>query len=140
VDNFFDHGGGFKGVTGYYMRPLTEEEIEERNSEDNYIEYYREIWKECVRTDQTEYGLYDFVKDSIQYEPGLFPGDDPSYRDEAEEIISKLPQEFQEKIKELCGEYQTWECSGCGRCFSKDMEFDFVFDNEVLKKIQEIEK
>lgn len=139
IEYFFNHGENFKGATGYSMRPLTEGEIDAGNMEENYIEYYREIWKEAVRADQTEDGLEDFAENAAHWDEGLYPGDDPSFRDEAEGIIAALPEVDRDEIRNYCGDYQTWQCSSCGRIFSKDLDFDYVFDVELLDKIREIE-
>lgn len=139
AEYFFDHRGYSKGVTGWVMRPLTETEIEELNEPENYIEYYREIWKDAVQADRTEDGLEDFAENAARQEEGLYPGDDPSFRDETESIINALCEVDRDEILYYCGEYQTWECSGCGRIFSKDIDFDYVFDFDLLDKIRETE-
>lgn len=139
AEYFFDYGENFKGVTGWVMRPLTEAEIEAGNEPENYIEYYREIWKEAVRADQTEDGLEDFAEEAARWDEGLYPGDDPSFRDETEDIVNALCEVDRDEISNYCGDYQTWQYSGCGRVFSRDMEFDYVFDIDLLDKIRETE-
>lgn len=139
ADYFFNHGGNFNGVTGWVMRPLTETEIEAMNEPENYVEYYRGVWKDAVRTGRTEDGLEDFAEDAARWEEGLYPGDDPSFRDETESIVNALSEVNRDEILNYCGEYQTWQCSGCGRIFSKDMDFDYVIDLDLLDKIRETE-
>lgn len=139
-EGFFKHSDDFAGATGFVMRPLTDAEIDANNLPDNYIEYYRELWKEAVRTDHTEYGLEEFAEDCLNNEDGVFPGDDPSFREETENLVAGLSPKHQAVIFLLIGDYKTWTCTRCGRIFTENEEFDYIFDKKLLKKIKQIEK
>ena len=109
------------------------------NEPENYVEYYREVWKDAVQTGRTEDGLEDFAEDAALWKEGLYPGDDPFFRDETESVVNALSEVDRDEILNYCGEYQTWQCSGCGRIFSKNMDFDYVIDPDLLDKIRETE-
>lgn len=128
---------GFKGATGYSMRPLTKDYVEEMKDP----EYIRDLWKQAVQADSTDLGLEEWADEAneeAEMEGRLFATDDPSYRDEFEDLVEELPQEQKEQVQKLTD--LTWEASGCGRCFNKDMKFDVVFDKELLDLINKHEK
>ena len=125
------------GATGYTMRPLTKDYVEEMKDP----EYIRDLWKQAVQAGQTDLGLEEWadeVNEEAEMEGRLFATDDDSYRDEFEDLVEELPQEQKEKVQKLTD--LTWEASGCGRCFKKDMKFDVVFNKELLDLINKHEK
>lgn len=131
-------GKGFSGASGYSMRPLMKQEVEDRK---NDIEYLREFWVEAVKDGNTDLGLEEYAEEcneEAEMNDQLFCGDDDSFRADFEDMVEELPQEQKEQIKSLTD--LTWSCAGCGRCFSKDMKFDVVFDQELIDLINEYEK
>lgn len=128
---------GFKGATGYSMRPLTKEYAEERKEPENL----RELWEEAVQAGMTELGLYawaELVNKEADNEGKLFPTDDDSYRDEFEDLIEELPEDQKKQVKSMTD--LTWEVSGCGRHFEYGMKFDTVFDQKLVDLINKYEQ
>ena len=83
-----------------------------------------------VNDGKTEQSLDEWISDVLMYD-----GD--------EAIFDFSGYNLWEQLRELGlteEEYPVFECSGGGRCFSSDIEFDEVYDEELLKKIKEIEK
>lgn len=128
---------GFKGAVGYSMRPLTKDYVEKMKDP----KYMRDLWKQTVQADETDLGLEEWADEAneeAEMDGRLFATDDPSYRDEFEDLVEELPQEQKEQVQKLTD--LTWEVSSCGRCFKKDMKFDVVFDKELLGLINKHEK
>lgn len=125
------HGEPFKGVTGAVLVPLSQEYVDERNSMDELVEHYREVWKSEVRSDCTELGLEQWIEESVNhYDYDLFPGHDNSYVhliDTDEEVLKHFPDAV------------GFECIGGGRCFKKDMQWDVVFDQHLVDEINRLE-
>ena len=128
---------GFSGAVGYSMRPLTKDYAEEMKDP----EYIRDLWKQAVQAGDTDMGLQEWAEEvnkEAEMEGRLFATDDPSYRDEFEDLVEELPQEQKEQVQKLTD--LTWEVSSGGRCFEKDMKFDVLFDKELLDLINKYEK
>lgn len=128
IDYFFEHGDGFKGVTGssfYFVGP---EDISERNDLENIKDGYEFIWRETVAAGKTEESLDDwmdsFRDEYLRNSDSLFVGHDTSYihyldRDEA---FLSFFNSLHGLDLEGCydDEKGTFECVGGGRCFSGD--------------------
>lgn len=133
---------GFHGATGYSMRPLKQDEIDCGN--DPYTN--EDLWIEAVRNGDTYLGLEDWVEGVLMENmtsDQLFPFDDTSYRDEFNELIDELPEEQKKIIEDVFGEkgvnFVEWTSSSGGRCFSKDDEWDYVFNQKLLNEIMRFE-
>lgn len=125
------------GAVGYSMQPLTKDYVEEMKDP----KYIRDLWKQVVQAGQTDLGLKEWADEAneeAKMDGKLFVADDPSYRDEFEDLVEELPQEQKEQVQKLTD--LTWQVSSCGRCFEKDMKFDVVFDKELLDLINKHEK
>jgi hypothetical protein len=180
----FKYSDGFKGCTGYSMRPLTQEEIDQANdSSYSDLEY---IWRESVSSGRTLQGYEEWFEDAAEeaHNSGrYFPFDDPSYRDDFDSIIRNVSSDHCRKIIEHFGtrvtlddgyldelyliedeadfddfgeptpeyedrllqyedmeHYVDWTCGGCGRCFSKNMKFDYVFNQDCVDLINQYEE
>lgn len=135
LESVFDDNG-FKGATGYSMRPLTNEDVEQYKDPENL----RELWKQAVSNDITDLGLEEWteeVNDEAELEGRLFATDDDSFREEFENLVEQLPKSKKDKVKSMTD--LTWEVSGCGRHFTKNMKFDVVFDKKLVDLINEYE-
>ena len=133
---------GFHGATGYSMRPLKQNEIDDGNDPYNN----EDLWLEAVRRGETYLGLEDWVEKVLvanMYSDELFPCDDTSHRFEFNELIDELPQEQKQIIEDVFGkkgiDFVEWTSSRGGRCFSKDDKWDYVFNQEVLDEIMRFE-
>lgn len=134
-DVFNDNG--FKGATGYSMRPLTKEYVEQCKEPENL----RELWKQAVQAEQTDLGLDEWaeeVNEEAENEGRYHATDDDSFRDDFFNLLDELPEEQRKQVDELTD--LSWEVSGCGRHFTKDMKFDVVFDQKLVDLINEYEE
>lgn len=129
LDYIFKDGENFKGATGTVLETLTEEEVKQRN--DDYLSEDEMIgqWREAVYAKATIEGFYDWlemVKDELGEDAG---------------IDSSSESEYSPILREILGEeavYRT-NCTGGGRCFSVDMQWDEIYNQELWEKIKEIE-
>lgn len=127
---------GFKGATGYSMRPLTKEYVEQSKDPENL----RELWKQAVKYEHTDLGLVEWaeeVNEEAESEGRLFATDDDSFREEFLELVETLPKSKRDIINAMTD--LTWEVSGCGRHFEEDMKFDVVFDKKLISLINKYE-
>lgn len=121
--------GNFKGATGSVLRPVSQDEYDERTSESGLIDYLGELWPDAVSSGNTEMGkaewcqyVYDADGDDTLW--------DMSYSNFWDQLRAiGFPED----------EYPVIECTGGGRCFSHDEEFDEVYDADLLAKIRAIE-
>ena len=146
LEHVFKHSDDFKGATGYHMSIITQDYIDEMNDVHFLCEEYSYLWREAVQAGHTELGLQEFMQDwidSCQYDDLLFPTDDNSFRYMTEKLIKELPEDQKKQIEEVFGvmgeDFAAWDCSGCGRCFNADDEWDVVFRPDLLELIKEYE-
>lgn len=131
-DAIFSYGNSFKGATGTILVPISKDEYDERMSDSNIESYLEDDWYNAVAAKQTTLGLEDwieFVRDSDGDENIVFP-----------EIIDDSRSEVLRELGLTEEDFPVIECSGGGRCFHADDEFDEVYDAELLQKIREAEK
>lgn len=141
LDYTFDNGGNFKGATGYSMRPVYQDYIDQMNDPETVAEYYSDVWRQQVADGATELGLADFCEQVVRecgFEGRLYPLDDPSYRAEFEQVLETCDPETRRAIEELGGDCVAWECGSCGRCFG-GVAFEQVFDAGLLEEIERAE-
>jgi hypothetical protein len=111
LDYIFEDGD-FKGAVGTVLDPITPEYIENITNED-WVEYSRDLWKSAVETNSTEDSLEDYAKlieNDSEISGLLYPGHDNSY--------SEL---YDEAKKHFDYEIETFNCCGGGRCFSLEL-------------------
>jgi hypothetical protein len=130
LNDTFDYQDGFKGATGFSLRPLTRIEVEDLNNDNNAIEYYRDIWVETVAIGKTDQGLEDFASDCIDNQDGDYPGHDTSYY-----------EHYEEAKKHFNFNVESFQCGSGGRCFNKDLlnSFDKVIDQKLIDIIRNFE-
>lgn len=103
VDVSFDDNGNIESYSNDGFEFLSKEFIDERNNVD-FAENERDVWEEAVRGGYTDLGLEEWYENEINCNCcGLFPFDDDSYRDEAEELWEKLNKEDREALEEYVG-------------------------------------
>jgi hypothetical protein len=135
LDYVFNHADGFRGATGTVLDPITSEYIKNITNED-WVEYSRDLWKSAVETGSTEDSLEDYAKliqEDSEISGLLYPGHDNSY--------SEL---YDEAKKHFDYEVETFNCCGGGRCFDLELlnSFDKVIDQNLIDLIKsyEVEK
>lgn len=139
LEEIFNYDDGFKGATGYSMRPVYQDEIDSENDPENVAEYCGDIWREQVASGATELGLAEWceqvVRDS-ECEGRLFPLDDDSFRGDFEQAIEQATPEIQAKVKAIGGGCVAWQVEGCGRCLG---ELDEVWREDLAEIIKQAE-
>ena len=131
LDYIFEDGD-FKGAVGTVLDPITPEYIENITNED-WVEYSRDLWKSAVETNSTEDSLEDYAKlieNDSEISGLLYPGHDNSY--------SEL---YDEAKKHFDYEIETFNCCGGGRCFSFELlnSFDTVINQNLIDLIKSYE-
>lgn len=126
----FKNNPTYNGATGSILLPVTQEQIDYRNDPEVIAEQYDYLWREAVANNRTTESLEDFIQellDDLQYSDEYYVGHD--YSDcWIAEGCNKTKNYFPDAV--------TFECTGCGRIFSSgDIEFDEVFNQELLDKI-----
>lgn len=121
--------GGFKGATATVLRPVSKDEYDERTSPDGLMDYLGDHWKEAVAADATTMGQTEWVQYVFDTD-----GDDSLFDQSGSNLWGQLRAiGLDEEL------YPLFECTGGGRSFSRDQEFDEVYDAELLVKIRAIE-
>ena len=131
LDYIFEDGD-FKGAVGTVLDPITPEYIENITNED-WVEYSRDLWKSAVETNSTEDSLEDYAKlieNDSEISGLLYPGHDNSY--------SEL---YDEAKKHFDYEIETFNCCGGGRCFDLELlnSFDKVINQDLIDLIKSYE-
>lgn len=133
LDDIFTYGDDFQGATATIIEPVTRADYDEVTDEDNVREYLRDIWTEAVSSGDTELGLDGYVEDVLRYE-------------EAEDIVygdiidDERTEDLRKRFALSLDEYPIFIAVGGGRSFSKGMKWDEVYNQELLDKIEEVEK
>jgi hypothetical protein len=121
-----------KGCTGFCLSPLSQDELDRCNDPETIAEEYGFLWRECVQCGTTELGLDEWVAEFIE-ESNMhgydYPGQDNSY-------IEHMTDEIKEKY---FPDAAAFTCTGGGRCFSKNMEFDILINPELIEVINQFE-
>ena len=131
LDYIFEDGD-FKGAVGTVLDPITKNYIENITNED-WIEYSREIWVEAVKSGSTEQSLEDYaesIKNESENQGQLYPGHDDSYT----ELHDEAKKYFDNDV-------ETFNCCGGGRCFDLDLlnSFDKVINQDLIDLIKSYE-
>lgn len=128
-DYIFTHADDFKGATGSVLRPVSKAEYEERTSQEELEDRFSDVWREAVASGSTTDSLSVWVEQAFDID-----GD--------EMVFDLSYSRYWDQLRELGfndEEYPLFECTGGGRCFSKDIKFDEVYDQGLLNKIIAIE-
>ena len=131
LDYIFEDGD-FKGAVGTVLDPITKNYIENITNED-WIEYSREIWVEAVKSGSTEQSLEDYaesIKNESENQGQLYPGHDDSYT----ELHDEAKKYFDNDV-------ETFNCCGGGRCFDLELlnSFDKVINQDLIDLIKSYE-
>lgn len=143
AEDLFKYTEGFKGATGYGMRTITQKEIEYNREVDEVGE---DLWRSIVTSGNTTDSLADWWQeqlDECEYTDDLYPFDDPSGRQETEELYDALSDEDRAKIEEVFGvkgeDYVTFTMQCAGRCFSPDMKWDVLLNPSAWELVKKAE-
>lgn len=122
ADSVFDHGDGFKGVTGYIVRPVSPQEYAWASDRENVAERLQD----CYDGDTDSTAFEDWVDSAIQFDGIENLMFDASYTCDASAAFEALGIE-----------HECTDCSGCGRIWSRDSgkDFDEVYDGAALAAI-----
>ena len=123
--DFFKHGDGFQGVTGYVVRAVEMWEVDEACTDDAMAEYLRGIWVEDVSADMTDDGLADWISANVTLDEYIDMRFEPADVD-VEELHA---------LTGGIGDVVRYAISGCGRVFYADTELVRVFDADLLARI-----
>jgi len=128
-DDIFKYNDNFQGATATVLEPVSREEYDERTSEDGLIDYLGECWKDAVANDSTTMGEAEWC----QY----------AYDVDGDEILFDFSgSNLWNQLRDLGmseEDYPVFACTGGGRSFSHDQEFDEVYDADLLAKIKAVE-
>lgn len=142
--------GGAGGVT--MSAGVTQQDIDNGNDLKYVMKEYDYLWREAVNSGETNESLEEYCEGLIEqtkYSDSLFLGDDPSYRWETNEAISKLPEEVQKAIEGIVGvkdeDFVEYDCVSCGYLFACPNDLDtsdwkLVHDKELIAKIISVMK
>jgi hypothetical protein len=117
--------GDFKGATATVVRPVFSGEY---NDEDRLREWADELWRGAVANEDTDLGLDEWIDYADITSESMFDTDIKGV------IYDKMRELYPDE-----DETPVFECIGGGRSFSKDMKFDEVFNDSLLKKINKVE-
>lgn len=132
LDYVFKHDDGLQGATGTKLSPISKQEYYNRTDPDNIRDRYEDIWRETVIARKTEEGLDDWINSVIEADGAEECAFDTSYWNS--DMWTQLRElGFNEE------EYPVFECTGGGRCFSNDMQWDEIYDEKLWKLIQKYE-
>ena len=127
----FEYEEGFKGCTGDILRPIFEDEYEERQSPEHLEEYAEEIWREQVsQSNGPTCSLEDWVEENHE----------ELLENELEEYdVDHLDLSF----LDLPDTPVCWELIGCGRIFPITEEIaqtptNFEELNNILRQYKEL--
>jgi|TARA_R110000822_G_scaffold140208_1_gene277942 hypothetical protein len=134
LNDVFNYKDGMKGATGFSLRPLTQNEVDQRNTDEYYEDYYREIWQMEVQAESTEDGLSDWIENTIkpnEYDVE-YAGHDSSYSEHYEEAKKHYDEE----------DVVCFEPGSSGRCFNEELlsSFEKVIDHSLIDLIRQYEK
>ena len=144
LDDIFEYKDGFKGATGTIVNPVNNSYYEYATSEDGILERYMdamgaEEWMQTLNLDEED---FDNEDDKIKaIENGIYELHRMGYLNPFEEFDYKM----EEQMRELpqfsdSNEYPLFEVIGGGRIFGADVKFDEIFDNELYKKVKQVEE
>lgn len=131
-DYVFKCDESFMGATGSCFRPVSKAEYEEgQNAASDMVkDRLRDSWIESVQTGATEKGLEEFCEEILaQGDEAIWDLSYYSYHDLIRTAYPELTKE----------EYPIFECTGGGRCFSPDMQWDDLYDKETYDLIVQYE-
>lgn len=151
LEDCFKYENDLHGATGFIVRPLYQDEIDEGNDLGHIKDEYSFLWQEAVKEGKTELGLEDYIKELLEqedYNPDTyFIGDDPSFRYEMDKAIEKLSDEKRGRLwralggEKGVGDFIDWTSESCGRCVPLDAaEYTLLLQPHLLEAAKKAEK
>ena len=144
LDKIFKYNDGFKGATGTVVMPVSKEYFEQATSEEGILERYvdamgEDEWISTLGLDREDFKDEDDLMKAI--EDGIYQLYLNGELNYFEEVGSDLENQLRALPKFASSEeYPLFEVIGGGRVFSKDREFDEIYNQELFDKIKEIEQ
>lgn len=142
LDTTFKYGDGMKGATGEHFELLTQDILDERNTDEAWRDYAREIWQMAAADGNTESSLDEYVEDCQADADGEYAGHDSSFIYDASLDLEIVNEHYKKYCKAADIEYEQivcLNCTGCGRCFSKKEEYDYIINQKAIDFINEFE-
>uniref|UniRef100_A0A6M3KD57 Uncharacterized protein n=1 Tax=viral metagenome TaxID=1070528 RepID=A0A6M3KD57_9ZZZZ len=132
-DTIFDYKDGFKGATATVLCPVSREDYEQRTDpyDSDTLEHFEDCWQQAVHAGTTTKGLDAWVEEvlAVDGDEAVFDFSGYDYWDILRDAVPELTEE----------DYPVFECVGGGRSFSPNMQWDEIYDEELWKRIKEIE-
>jgi len=132
LEGTFIYEDGYHGATGFTLNPISRSQYEDDLSRENLIEYLEDLWRSAVADGGTRLGLEDWAATAIATDGGeSMVYDTSGWNNFAWEAMREMG--FTEE------EYPIFVWGSCGRIFSVGMEFDEVYDRDLLIIINKAE-
>lgn len=123
-ESVFNDNNGHHGATGCEIRPVSKVEYEWASDPENVAERYADAWEGDI--DSPEFAKW--IDSLLWYEdPAWLMFDDSGTCDASDSFDA------------LNIEYECTDCIGCGRIFSRDTDFDEVYNRKALVAILALE-
>mgnify|MGYP001617477109 CR=1 FL=1 len=128
-DGIFKYDDSFQGATATVLEPVSLDEYEERTSPSGLLDYLGDHWKDAVADDATTLGQSEWCEWTYNVD-----GDEMLWNHSGYDLWDQLRD-----LGLSEEEYPLFTCSGGGRSFSPDMQFDEIYDPALWSKIQAVE-
>lgn len=133
LDEIFKYSDDFQGATATVIEPVGRGEYDEQTSDENIREYLRDHWQMQVSDGSTEQSLDEYVDEVTSYENV----EDIVFSDI---IDDDRTEDLRKRLAASVDDYPVFIASGGGRSFSKGMQWDFIYNQELLDEIEKVEK
>lgn len=133
LDEIFKYSDDFHGATATVIEPISKDEYKEATSVENVRNYLYEIWQMQVADGGTEQGLDDFVEYCLRYENEA----DIVYVDLVDD---ERTEDLRKRFALSLDDYPAFQITGGGRSFSKHMDWDEVYNQDLLTEIEKVEE
>ncbi len=134
LDYLFDTNSGLSGAVGKQMRPVHEDEA--NRLEKKYRDQDVSPLQYRYKNEDTSLSWSDWIDNEFELR-GNNVVFDTSYEDKYGDVVERLAAAEnlieRDKIKLV-------ECRGGGRMFDNDNSFDVIYDEELLRLIEDVEE
>ncbi len=140
VDSVFKHADGFAGCTGMVVIPVSKEQVEDMLSADYLESLYGDVWHEISREsvkddcDNCTIGPDEDGCEDCGYRSLSAYCSDIAQYDGLDAVTDYPGHEYEDALRDVSGEFETVDCSSCGRIFGDTAldDFDEVFNRKAL--------
>lgn len=139
VDSVFWHRADFYGCTGTTVWPVSSEQVEEMLSTDSLADRFGYYWAEQAQIkpdcDDCACGPNEEGCEYCGYQSLNSLCADIARFDGLNAVVDYPGHEYEEILAEFIDDLETVDCSGCGRIFHGDPDFDEVYNRKALVAI-----